>query len=53
MKNPHAQALGRLGGRAKSAAKTKAARANAAVSAWIRKQRKKANESAALDKRSA
>lgn len=31
-KNPHAVALGRLGGQAKSAAKTKAARENAKLS---------------------
>jgi len=40
MKNPHAVALGRLGGKAKSEKKTKAARRNAAVSAYLRKQQR-------------
>ncbi len=39
-KNPHAVALGRKGGRAKSEAKTAAARANAKKS-WPRKKAEK------------
>ena len=34
MKNPAAQSLGRLGGQAKSAAKTAAVRANAKLGGW-------------------
>lgn len=33
-KNPHAVALGRRGGRAKSEAKTRAVRANAKLGGW-------------------
>jgi len=43
-KNPNAVALGRLGGKAKSPRKTVANRRNAAVSAWLRKQQKQAEE---------
>ena len=40
-KHPGAVALGRLGGRKKSAAKTRACRRNAIISAYRRQQKKK------------
>jgi hypothetical protein len=40
MKNPHAQALGRLGGKVKSQAKTLAARKNAKKGGYPRKTKK-------------
>jgi hypothetical protein len=42
-KNPHAQALGRLGGLAKSAKKAKSSRANGIISGYSRKQAKKSD----------
>jgi len=41
-KHPAAVALGRLGGQAKSAAKTKAARANAKKGGWPKGRKRKA-----------
>jgi len=40
--NPHAQALGRLGGRVKSAAKAKAAKANGRKGGWPKGRPRKA-----------
>jgi hypothetical protein len=48
-KNPHAVALGRLGGQAKSQKKTEAVRKNGVIGAYVKKQKKaldKANQTA-------
>lgn len=43
-KNPHAVALGKLGGRARSDAKTKAARKNAKKGGWPKGRKRKPAE---------